>query len=84
MAEQKFYSPLKIGLLIVTIAYFVFNLHTMLTTEWIGEWTRFPGGFNTEILIEDINATACLIFRPSWQRHSTCSLRFLFSKKELF
>ena len=55
MAEQKFYTPLKIGLLTVIVAYFLFNLHTMFTLEWIGEWARTPGVFNTIQLIEDIN-----------------------------
>ncbi len=81
MTEQKFYTRLKTGLLIATIAYFVFNLHTMLTTEWIGEWTRFPGGFNTEILIEDINATVCLVFRLVGSVIALAALGFYLARK---
>src|SRR4030065_50476 len=43
MTEHRFYSPLKLGLLTVTIAYLLFNLHTMFTLEWIGEWDRIAG-----------------------------------------
>jgi hypothetical protein len=63
MIEQRFYTPLKIGLLTITIAYFLFNLHTIFTIEWIGEWARQPGTFNTVQLIEDINATIGNVFR---------------------
>jgi hypothetical protein len=63
MIEQRFYTPLKIGLLIITIAYFLFTLHTIFTIEWIGEWARQPGTFNTVQLIEDVNATIGNVFR---------------------
>jgi hypothetical protein len=63
MTEHNFYNPIKIGLFIVVVAYFLFNLHTMFTLEWIGEWARTPGVFNTIQLIEDINATIGNSFR---------------------
>jgi len=64
MAEQKFYTPLKIGILVVVIAYFLFTLHSMFTLSWIGEWNRMGGGaFGRMILIEDISATIGLVFR---------------------
>jgi hypothetical protein len=44
MAEPKFYSPLKIGILIIISAYFLFTLHAMFTLEWIGEWEFVDGG----------------------------------------
>ena len=40
----KSVSPLKVGLLIVVISYFLFTLHAMFTLSWIGEWDRFGGG----------------------------------------
>jgi hypothetical protein len=82
MADSKFYSPFKIGLLIVTIAYVVFNLHTLFTTEWIGEWTRYPEGINQIILIEDINATACLFFRVAGSILALVVLCIYLVKKE--
>jgi hypothetical protein len=39
----KSVSPLKIGLLIVTASYFLFNLHSLFTLGWVGEWNRFGG-----------------------------------------
>jgi len=44
MAEQKFVTPLKIGILAVVITYFLFTLHGMFTLSWIGEWNRMGGG----------------------------------------
>jgi hypothetical protein len=56
MAEQKFYSPLKIGFLIVALAYFLFTFHAMFTLSWIGEWEAFGDPFRTVIFIEDITS----------------------------
>ena len=56
MTEQKFYSPLKIGFLIVASAYFLFTFHAMFTLSWIGEWDSFGGSFRFVILVEDITA----------------------------
>jgi len=86
MAEQKFYSPLKIGLLIVTIAYFLFTLHGMLTLEWIGEWERLGGGgsiFSTIIFVEDISATIGLVFRLAASVFALAGIVLYFVKKGL-
>ena len=56
MTEPKFYSPLKVGLLIVAVAYFLFTLHAMFTLSWIGEWEAFSGSFRFVIFVEDISA----------------------------
>jgi hypothetical protein len=56
MAEPKFYSPLKIGFFIVTIAYFLFTFHAMFALSWIGEWESFSGSFGFVIFVEDISA----------------------------
>ena len=46
--------PLKIGLLIVAASYFLFNLHSLFTLGWVGEWNRFGGGFAMSVFIQDI------------------------------
>ncbi len=81
MAEDRFYSPFKIGLLLVVIAYLVFNLHTLLTTEWIGEWARTPGSINTIQLIEDINATVGNSFRVAGSIIAIIALSIYLIKK---
>jgi hypothetical protein len=63
LTDAKFYSPLKIGLLIVTAAYFLFSLHAVLTLEWIGEWNRFGGGFSFPVYVEDITGFVGMVFR---------------------
>ncbi|XHH10238.1 MAG: hypothetical protein ACFCUE_06295 [Candidatus Bathyarchaeia archaeon] len=81
MAYSKFITPLKIGVLLVTIAYFVFNLHTVATIEWIGEWARTPGSFNTIQLIEDINATVGNAFRMAGSVIALAAISYYFAKK---
>jgi hypothetical protein len=64
MTEQKFLTPLKIGILIVVISYFLFTLHATFTLEWWGEWDRIAGGsYRSLILIEDIAAFIGIVFR---------------------
>jgi hypothetical protein len=63
MTEQRFYLPLKIGLLIVAVAYFLFTFHGMFTLSWIGEWNLFPGYFSFWLFITDISAAITFIFR---------------------
>ena len=63
MEPQKFYNPLKIGLLAVVTAYFLFTLHGMFTLSWIGEWEPLHEPIRTIIFVEDISATICLAFR---------------------
>jgi len=63
MAEQKFYSPLKIGFLVVALAYFLFTFHAMFTLSWIGEWDAFSGSFRFVVFVEDISATIGIAFR---------------------
>jgi hypothetical protein len=82
MTEQKFYTPLKIGLLIVTLSYFLFNFHSMFTLSWIGEWARTPGSFNTTIFYEDITATVGLVFRFAGSIIALATIIYYFAKKE--
>jgi hypothetical protein len=86
MAETKFYSPLKIGLLIVSIAYFLFTFHAMFTLSWIGEWEYLGGGqslFSNIIFVEDISATIGLIFRFVASITALAGMILYFSKKGL-
>jgi hypothetical protein len=83
MTEQKFYSPLKVGLLIVVIAYFLFTFHAMFTLSWIGEWERLPGSFSFTIFVEDISATIGLIFRFAASIIALAAIIFYFAKKNL-
>ena len=63
MPKPKFYSPLKIGLLIVAAAYFLFTFHAMFTLSWIGEWESFNGSLRSIIFAEDISAAIGVAFR---------------------
>jgi uncharacterized membrane protein YfbV (UPF0208 family) len=63
MTEEKFFTPLKLGLFAVIIAYFLFTLHGMFTLSWIGEWEPMREPTRTIIFVEDITATTCLAFR---------------------
>jgi hypothetical protein len=78
MSEQKFVTPLKVGLLIVVISYFLFTFHAMFTLSWIGEWERFGG---TMILVEDISATIGLVFRFAASILALVAIGVFFVKK---
>ena len=79
MIEQKL-SPLKVGLLIVVISYFLFTLHALFTLQWIGEWNYLTGSFSFTIFIEDISGTIGLIFRFIASLIAVTSVIFYFSK----
>jgi hypothetical protein len=81
MTEAKFYSPLKIGLLIATVAYFLFSLHAVLTLEWIGEWNRFGEGFSFPVYVEDINGFVGMVFRLAAGLTAFASAVYYLSKK---
>lgn len=84
MTEQKFYTPLKIGLLVVVIAYFLFTLKEMFTLSWIGEWNRMgSGSFATTIFVEDISATIGLVFRFAASILAFMAVIVYFAKKNL-
>lgn len=65
MYKEKFYSPLKIGLFIVALAYFLFALHDTFTLSWIGEWNRITTNpqLRFEIYFEDIVGFVATFFR---------------------
>jgi len=86
MTKQKFYSPLKIGLLIVAVAYFLFTFHGMFTLSWIGEWESLGGGgslFSTIIFVEDISASIGLVFRLIASTAAFAGIILYFVKKGL-
>lgn len=63
MPENNVKLPLKIGLITVAAAYFLFMLHALLTTSWVGEWERLGAPMGLVIYVEDVAATAGMIFR---------------------
>ena len=63
MPKQSFYTPLKIGFLIVAVAYFLFTFHAMFTLSWVGEWDSFSGSLRLIIFAEDISAAIGVAFR---------------------
>jgi hypothetical protein len=83
MAEPKFYSPLKIGLLIVSIAYFLFTFHALFTLSWIGEWEYLTGSFSFWIFIIDVSAFVGLVFRFIASLIAVAAIVFYFAKKGL-
>jgi hypothetical protein len=83
MAEQNFYSPLKIGFLIVALAYFLFTFHAMFTLSWIGEWESFGGSFRFVVFVEDIAANVGIAFRLVASTVAFAGVIFYFAKKGL-
>ena len=84
MAESKFYSPLKIGLLIVSLAYFLFSLHALFTLSWIGEWNYLAGGSAMFwIFITDVSASFGLVFRFIASIIAVAAIVLYFSRKSL-
>jgi hypothetical protein len=64
MISQKV-TPLKAGLLIVALAYLLFNIHSLFNLNWWGEWDRITSNptFQFYIFIEDIVAAVGMAFR---------------------
>ena len=63
MTKPNFYSPRKIGFLIVAVAYFLFTFRTMFNFSWVGEWEAFSGSLRLIIFAEDISAAIGVAFR---------------------
>jgi hypothetical protein len=63
LEQQKFVTPLKVGLLTVTLAYFLFTLHQTFMFTWIGEWEGLPPPLSFWIFITDVVAGVFLVFR---------------------
>jgi len=80
MPETKQDTPVRVGLLIVTISYFLFTLHALFTTQWIGEWNRITGTFNFYVFITDIAALPGLVLRFVASIIAVGAVIFYFSK----
>jgi len=61
--EQKLVTPLKVGLLIAALAYFLFTLHATFVLSWIGEWDHMIEPVKTWIFVTDVSAYTFLICR---------------------
>jgi hypothetical protein len=83
MMEQKFVTPLKVGLFAVTIAYFLFTFHAMFTLSWIGEWEALPESMAFAIFVTDIAAAFFLVFRLIASVIAVSAMILYFSKKGL-
>ncbi len=81
IGQQKIQTAIKLAIITITIAYFLFTFHTMATLSWIGEWARTPGRINTIQLIEDINATIGNSFRMAGSAIAIVALIYYFAKK---
>jgi hypothetical protein len=83
MTEQKFYTPLKVGLFIVVLSYFLFTLHATFTLSWIGEWERMGGNssFAFMIFVEDISGAIGLVFRFAASIIALAAISYYFAKK---
>ncbi len=59
------YSALKVGLLVVGLAYLLFNAHSLFNLNWWGEWDRITTNPTLQfyIYIEDIVAAVGIVFR---------------------
>jgi hypothetical protein len=82
-AENSFYDPLKVGLLIVAVVFFLFTLHGLLTLEWIGEWNFFSEDRSFWILITDISSAIGLVFRVVGSLIAAVAVVAYFIKKGL-
>jgi len=86
LEQQKFVTPLRVGILTVTVAYFLFTLHAMFTLEWIGEWDRISGGSSIAtfwILLTDVAAGVFLVFRFLGSLIAFSAVSLYFFKKGL-
>ena len=83
MSENRFYSPLKIGFLIVIIAYFLFTVHALFTLSWIGEWESLGDSVGFVIFVEDISGSIGLVFRFGASLIALGGIIFYLIKKSL-
>jgi hypothetical protein len=83
MPNPNFYSPLKIGLLITAVAYFLFTFHAMFTLSWVGEWESFNGSLRSIIFAEDISAAIGVAFRLAASAIALAGSILYFAKKAL-
>ena len=64
--QRRLVTPLTIGILTVTVAYFLFTLHSMFMLSWVGEWNLIGGGSSIVafwVFLTDVAAGVFLVFR---------------------
>jgi hypothetical protein len=83
MEDSRFYTPLKIGLITVVTAYFLFTLHALLTVSWVGEWESLGETLGFVIYVEDIAATVGMVFRFVASLVAFAAIVVYFAKKSL-
>jgi len=85
MIENKHVSPLKVGILIVVIAYFLFALHSVFTLQWVGEWNRLAttSSLRFDIYIEDVTAFVGMVFRLAGSIIAVAAVLFYLTKNLL-
>jgi hypothetical protein len=80
MTEAKRNTPVRVGLLIVAISYFLFTLHATFTLQWVGEWNRLSGFAYFYVLTTDVAAGVGLVFRFVASLIAVAASIFYFSK----
>ena len=80
MTGQKQFTPLKAGLLIVTVSYFLFTVHSTFTLHWVGEWNGLKGSAYFYVLTTDISAGVGLVFRFVGSLIAVASVIYYFNK----
>lgn len=83
MEQQKFVTPLKVGLLTVALAYFLFTLHQTFMLTWIGEWEGLTPPLDFWIFITDTTAGVFLVFRFISSLIAASTMILYFAKKGL-
>ncbi len=83
LEQQKSVTPLKIGILTVAIAYFLFTLHATFTLSWVGEWEGLPAQTSFWIFLTDVAAGVFLVFRFLGSLIALLAVSLYFSKKAL-
>jgi len=81
--QANFYSPFKIGLLVVVIAFFMFTLYGIITVEWIGEWEGLEASTSFWIFITDMSSLVGLIIRFIGSLIAAVAYCYYFIKKGL-
>jgi hypothetical protein len=81
LAEVKSYSPLKIGLLITAVVWFLFSFHELFkATVNISEYTFFFGPGATWILVTDVSGVIGLIARTMAGLVAVTAILFYFAR----
>jgi len=84
--QRRLVTPLTIGILTVTVAYFLFTLHSMFMLSWVGEWNLIGGGSSIVafwVFLTDVAAGVFLVFRFLGSLIAVLAVSLYFSKKGL-